>query len=167
MIKALIFDWGDTIMRDFPELTGPMSEWEHVELIPGADQALASLNDKYICVIATSAEASDTGQMRQSLQRVDVEKYFHGFASSKELLASKPQPEYFLKIASRLGLKPQECIHIGNIYSKDISSAKAVGMKTVFFNEKKISGDFPDADAIIHHMSSLPETILTLSNQCQ
>jgi len=29
MIKALIFDWGDTVMRDFPDCKGPMADWEH------------------------------------------------------------------------------------------------------------------------------------------
>lgn len=166
MIKALIFDWGDTIMRDFPELAGPMSEWEHVELIPGADKALQELTTQYICFIATSASASNTEQMRKSLKRVDVDKYFHGFVSSKELNAAKPQAEYFLKVASILNLMPEECVHIGNVYSKDISSAKAIGMHTVFFNENKTEGNFQDADAIIHHMSTLPETIKTLNNSC-
>lgn len=167
MIKVLIFDWGDTIMRDFPELTGPMSEWEHVELIPGADEAMSQLTTNYVCFIATSAAASDTMQMRKSLQRVDVEKYFSGFASSKELRAAKPDPEYYLKIVEMLNVKPEECIHIGNMYAKDISGAKAIGMHTLFFNEHKVAGDFPDADAIIHHMSELPLKIKTLSEKCQ
>ena len=38
-IKTLIFDWGDTIMRDLG-LPGPMKDWDRVEWIPGAKEML-------------------------------------------------------------------------------------------------------------------------------
>jgi FMN phosphatase YigB (HAD superfamily) len=53
---------------------------------------------------------------------------------------------------------------IGNVYEKDICGAKAVGMKTIFFNEKKLSGDFPDADKIIFSMTELNSAINSLMN---
>lgn len=165
MIKAIIFDWGDTVMRDFPGCTGPMCDWEHVELIPGIQEALEKLNPRYICFIATSAAESNTEQMRRSLRRVDVEKYFHGFASSRELQAAKPEAEYFLHVADLLQLPLTECVHVGNIYAKDIQPAKALGMRTVYFNEAQTPGSFPDADAVVHHLADLPEIIKTLDNQ--
>jgi len=35
MIRALIFDWGDTVMRVFPEFSGPMAHWPRVEAVHG------------------------------------------------------------------------------------------------------------------------------------
>ncbi len=167
MIKAIIFDWGDTVMRDFPEQDGPMAEWEKVELIPGVEGVLKSLSQKYLCVIATNAGVSDTEKMRKALARVDVEKYFQHFTSSKDLGVEKPDPEFFRKIASYLGMRENECIHIGNLYNKDIVGAKQAGLFTVLFNEKKISGVFPDADAVITTMDTLPEQIKSIELSCQ
>ena len=50
MVKALIFDWGDTVMRDYA-LKGPMHKWDKVNLIPGVEELLESVQEKYICII--------------------------------------------------------------------------------------------------------------------
>jgi len=53
---------------------------------------------------------------------------------------------------------------IGNDYKKDIEGAKAVGMTTIFFNEKLTTGHFPAADKIISSMESLYESVLHLTS---
>lgn len=159
MIRLLIFDWGDTIMRDDPSQPGPMAEWEHVEAIAGAPEILQQLSSTYTLAVATNAGVSDTALMRKALQRIDVEKYFTWFTSSKDLGVEKPDPDFFLKIVSHFNLKPSECIHIGNVYSKDISGAYQAGLYTIFFNEKNVAGDFPHAHRIIRAWSELPQTI--------
>ena len=155
MIKALIFDWGDTVMRDFPACQGPMAEWGHVEWVPLAEEALKILHKKYICCIASNAGYSDSVLMRKALERVGADKYFHYFFTSKDLGYEKPDVRFFQGIAGEIKIEPPECIMIGNGYEKDISGAKAVGMKTIFFNENFSAGDFPDADKIIYSMKEL------------
>lgn len=155
MIKALVFDWGDTVMRDFPEFSGPMSGWPRVENIPGIENALKVLSAHYPCYIATSARESDTAQMKKALERGGLVQYFRGFASSQEIGVAKPDPDYFRRILELFGLTPATTVHIGNIYSKDIEPAHNVGLQTVFFNEKQRPGDFPAADRIIAHMDEL------------
>jgi copper homeostasis protein len=159
MIRAIIFDWGDTVMRDIPGKDGPMADWEVVECIPGVEEALIGISEKYFCAIATNAGVSDTALMKKALERVGLAKHFQFFTSSKDLHSEKPDPLFFVKIASILGVKPEECIHVGNIYEKDIIGARACGMHTIFFNEKGISGDFRDAERMIVHMSQLTEAI--------
>lgn len=157
-IKALIFDWGDTVMRDFA-LSGPMSSWEQVEWIPGAENALHHLSGKYPCVIATSADHSDTQEMIDALKRIGADQYFMHFFSSKDLGHQKPDPMFFFKIAEELEFDASSCVMIGNAYKKDITGAKAAGMQTVFFNEHSDTGNFRAADAIINNMSELAELI--------
>ena len=155
MIRALIFDWGDTVMRDYPECIGPMAEWEHVEWVPFAEDALKILSEKYICCIASNAGYSNTALMRKALERVGAEKYFHYFFTSKDLSYEKPDPRFFQKISDEIKVNTTECIMIGNDYKKDICGAKAVGMKTIFLNEKMIIDVFPDADIMIHSLKDL------------
>ncbi|MFP4472129.1 MAG: HAD family hydrolase [Bacteroidales bacterium] len=157
-VKALIFDWGNTIMRDF-ELPGPMSQWQHVAWIPGAEEALKELSENYECAIATSADHSDTGKMIEALKRVGADTYFKHFFSSKDLGYQKPDPKFFQSIAEKLGVDISACVMIGNFYLKDIRGAKQAGMQTVFFNEKNLPGAYEDADEIIHSMDELAGVI--------
>ncbi len=155
-IRCIIFDWGDTIMRDFPEKEGPMYTWEHVEYIPGAAEILPFLSQsRRKMVIATNAGASDTEAMIKALQRLGADQYFHEFFSSKDLRYEKPEPRFFRSISNTMMMKPEECIMIGNSYEKDIVGAKKSGMATIFFNENDLQGDFPLADFIITDLLEL------------
>jgi putative hydrolase of the HAD superfamily len=165
MIKALIFDWGDTVMRDYPECKGPMADWEHVELIPYIEDALKILSHNYICCIASNAGFSDTPLMCKALKRVTAEKYFDYFFTSKDLGYEKPDINFFQKIAEEIKINLEECIMIGNDYKKDITGAKTAGMKTIFFNEKNIAGQFPDADMEIHSMMELIKISQKINNK--
>jgi putative hydrolase of the HAD superfamily len=165
MIKALIFDWGDTVMRDYPKLKGPMFEWEHVELIPDVTDALEQLKHYYICCIASNAGASTTRLMCWALKRVHAVKYFLFYFTSKDLGYEKPDKRFFLKISERIRIKPEECIMIGNDYSKDIEGAKAAGLKTIFFNEKSQKGKYPHADKVIKSMTELIAAVQELDDK--
>ena len=156
MIRALIFDWGDTIMRDFPKKRGPMYLWKHVEWIPEAEDALKRLHEKFIMVIATNAGESDTFAMKKALKRVGADKYFSHFYSSKDLGYKKPDVMFFSSIAKHIHALPEECAMIGNIYEKDIEGAKHCGMFTVLFNENSLEEEFPLADRVITCFSQLP-----------
>ncbi len=155
MIQALIFDWGDTIMRDFPEKEGPMVLWDHVEWIPGAEKALKQLHDKFVMVIATNAGQSDTQAMIKALERVGAGQYFQYYFSSKDLKFEKPDVRFFKTICEQIGLLPEQCAMIGNLYEKDIIGAKQSGMFTVLFDEKQSEGKYLLADKVIADMEEL------------
>lgn len=154
MIKLLVFDWGDTIMRDF-DLPGPMSDWPDVAWIEGAETALRTLSSKYTCAIATSADHSDVAEMKKALKRVGADRYFHLFYSQKELGYKKPDVQFFTSVLRLSGFAPSESAMIGNLYDKDIIGAKAAGMTTCWFNETDIHGNHPLADHIITRMEQL------------
>ena len=101
MIKALIFDWGDTIMRDYPQLKTPMYTWDHVEYIPEAESTLKHLCRNYTMVIATNAGQSDTDAMIKALKRVNADRYFNSFFSSIDLGYEKPDKLFFKKVGLR------------------------------------------------------------------
>lgn len=155
----LIFDWGDTIMRDF-DVPGKMKDWEHVEYIEGAEEMLQEISGHFLCCVATSADKSDTNDMIAALRRVDADKYFSHFFSSAELGVAKPNPEFFATILRKLDFRNAIYFSIGNLYEKDIVPAKQAGLKSIWFNEYKIKGDFPDADYIINSWSELPGILL-------
>ncbi|HMM12566.1 MAG TPA: HAD family hydrolase [Bacteroidales bacterium] len=153
-IKAFVFDWGDTVMRDFG-LAGPMSAWDRVAWIPGAEEALAYLSAKYCCIIATGASHSDVPEMRKALARVGADAYFHHFFSRFEIGYDKPDVRFFDSVLRLAGFRPQQTVMVGNLYEKDIIGAKAAGMTTIWFNEAGLTGHFPQADIIIGDLRQL------------
>lgn len=154
MKEAIIFDWGDTIMRDF-KLEGSMSVWEKVAWIDGAREMLEVFNNKYTCIIATSADHSNTDDMIAALQRVGAHKYFHFFFSQKELGFKKPDIRFFEEVIKQSHFEADACVMIGNSYEMDIVGAKKAGLTTVFFNENSIQGNFPAADFVVYKLIDL------------
>ncbi len=41
--RAILFDWGDTLMRVFPEYDGPMYAWPRVEAVEGTAEKTAAM----------------------------------------------------------------------------------------------------------------------------
>lgn len=153
-IRSIVFDWGDTVMRDFAK-EGPMSLWDVVAWVPGAEESLQYLSQKYCCIIATSASHSGVEEMKAALSRVGADRYFNYFLASNDLGFYKPDPAFFEAVLKSSRFLPAESVMVGNLYDKDIIGAKAIGMTTVFFNESGIKGYFPAADHVISRMNDL------------
>lgn len=153
--KIIIFDWGDTLMRDFPEKHGPMCDWDVIEVMEGVPETLNELSKIFTLVVATNAGVSDTNLMRQALKRGNIEHFFTHFFSSKDLGYSKPDVRFFLSICQHTGVNPQDCIFIGNDYYKDIVGAANAGMYPIFFNHARWQGEAPAAKHIIQDISEV------------
>ncbi|MCX6272840.1 MAG: HAD family hydrolase [Bacteroidetes bacterium] len=161
-IDYLIFDWGNTVMRDLM-LPGAMKDWPAVEAIPGVEKALGELKPGYKLVIATSAEHSNTADMIQSLDRVNLTRYFDFFFSAKELGFRKPDPRFFVSILEQLGISADRVVSIGDKYLNDVEAAKKAGLGAILFNEDGTIGEYPCADAIIEKMNELKAAIVSIS----
>lgn len=153
MKRLIVFDWGNTIMRDFTNLPGPMCDWPHVEWVPGAEEALRYLSQSYKLCIATNAGYSDTIAMRKALNRIGAEVYFNWFFSSKDLNIRKPDPLFFYTIAQTCGFKPSDSVMVGDSYTNDIIGASEAGFTTVLLSGT--DGDYPEADYLINTMHEL------------
>lgn len=160
-LRAVIFDWGDTLMRDYVQYSGPMVDWPHVEIVPGVEDALSHLYKKYTCCVASNAGSSDSKLMSDALERVGIKMFFKEFFTSKELGAKKPDIKFFQEILNRLNMNPDEVIMVGNDYTKDIKPAKFIGMKTILYSEIKDIEPTPYADYTISSMSELYSVILS------
>jgi HAD superfamily hydrolase (TIGR01509 family) len=158
MTKALLFDWGNTIMVDFG-FPGPMCSWNKVALVEGAENALQILSEKYNCHLATNAGASTTKEVRLALSRVDVDKFFSEIFLADEIGFDKPDIRFYNAIIDRLGLPPDSFVMIGDNYFNDCIGAKKAGMKTVFLNTNCVTGSFPMADTVILVLDDLPRII--------
>ena len=152
-IKYLLFDWGDTLMIDYPEYKGAMVTWEKVSPMPEVIQTVPIISKKIRCAVASNAVESNAELMKQAFKRINLDTYFSMFITSKELGTNKPAPAFFERIASKLSLNTSEICMIGNDYDKDIVGAKNAGMKTIFITTQPY--EFPCADYVIASFGEL------------
>ena len=152
-IKCLLFDWGDTLMVDYPQYKGSMAFWEKVSPMPGVLETMPILHKRYNCIVASNAGDSDAGLMKQAFERIALDKHIAGFITSKELNAAKPSAAFFEGILNRFDLSVNEVVMIGNDYEKDITGAKNAGIKTVFITSQ--NNAFPNADFVVSSFDKL------------
>lgn len=81
---------------------------------------------------------------RAKLERTGLD--FEGLVmlTATQLGAAKPQPESYRGAASRLGLKAQDCVVIGDSLEADVLGARAYGMAAIHLDR---SGETPDSIA--------------------
>ncbi|UCE07278.1 MAG: HAD family hydrolase [bacterium] len=161
-IKALLFDWGNTVMKVLPEQNGPMASWSRVVTVEGIKETLPLLKDKYQIVLVSNAQDSDRALVRQALERVDLARYFDEIFTPQELKECKPAPNFYLNILKQIGAKPENAIMIGDDYENDIIAAKQVGLWTIWYNvdQKLLQNDgFPYHDAEIADIREVASVI--------
>ncbi len=162
MIRALLFDWGDTLMRVLPGETGPvMARWSRVEAIPGAQEALHTLHTSYRIALATNGGAAGVPLVREALARVRLDQHVDEIFTAQNLSTRKPDRAFFLAVLGHLGLRPDEAVMIGDSYAEDVVGAKEAGLFAVWWNERRrlCPDPGPLYDAELLEMRSLPQLL--------
>lgn len=132
MIKAVLFDWGDTVMEELPGMSGPMAEWKQVAATPGIRELLAELHGRVEICLATNAGESDQVKVRKALARVGLDEYFGRIYTARDLHSMKPQAAFFQTIMNDLGLTAEECLMVGNSISSDANGAAEAGLHSIW-----------------------------------
>ena len=141
MKKIYLFDWGGTIMREFPNETGPMVGWTRVEIMPHADEMLRALSKKADCYLATNARDSTKEEIAGALRRVGLDEYFKDIFCFRELGSAKPSSDYFDKICSKLGVDKSSIIMVGDHLQQDVIGVMEQGIKAILYDP---GGRHPD-----------------------
>jgi HAD superfamily hydrolase (TIGR01493 family) len=168
MIEVVIFDWGDTVMRDFPQYAGPMVEWPRVEAVPGIADALRALSPDFRLALATNAAASGAEKARAALARVGLDTYFTYVLTARELGVSKPDPAFFERALEVCGCVPHRAVMVGDNFRTDIVGAKHASLLAVWYNPRRDSAP-PEVpitpDATIHDLGDLAAAIRDLDRR--
>jgi putative hydrolase of the HAD superfamily len=65
------------------------------------------------------------------LNELDLQTIIDVIVTSSEVGVEKPHPSIFLRALDKVGITPQEAIHVGDQLFSDAQGAKAVGIKPV------------------------------------
>ena len=121
VINVYLFDWGDTLMVDFPGVTGKMCDWEIVEAVTGAKETLEELSKQSKIYIATGAADSTELEIQQAFERVGLSQYITGYFCKANLGLSKGSPEFLESILDKLKVPSSSVAMVGDNLVKDMA----------------------------------------------
>lgn len=162
---TILFDWGDTVMHDHPEITIPMVEWETIEVVKGIADVLEYLHSSGRRIgLATSAAISDEAQIRGALARGGLDTYFSHIYCFKN--TNLPKGEAFYRhILNDLGIRASETLMVGDGFEKDIEIPNHLGMFAVWFNPRSKETRKHELHVTVHSMQELREFFKSLDQK--
>ena len=129
--------------------------------LPGAQEALQTLSQKYRLFLASNGTAKvQAGRLASA----DISRYFEKIFVSQEIGANKPDIVYFDRCAAAIpGYAPEKAMMVGDSLTSDIQGGINAGMKTVWVNPRHMS--YPPhivPDYEIEYLHQLPALLNTL-----
>jgi HAD superfamily hydrolase (TIGR01549 family) len=96
-------------------------------LIPGVDQMLIRLKGHYPMAVVSARDEKSTMRF---LDQFDLVKYFDVIVTGLSAPYTKPYPHPILFAAQKMGVKPEECLMIGDT-TVDMRAGRSAGAQTV------------------------------------
>ena len=111
--------------------------WRHVyPWVPSTLQHLASHG--YRMSVISNAD----GRVKQGLQELGLAGYFEEIFDSHVVGYHKPDRRLFDHALDRLGLKPSECLYVGDLYYVDILGANRAGIAAIHLDPYRLYNGF-------------------------
>lgn len=133
--KVYLFDWGDTLMVDFPGVSGKMCDWDEVQAVEGAKDVLEAISADSKVYIATGAAESTPDEIQRAFERIGLAQYIDGYFCKTNVGIGKGCPEFIEAIIAQLGINGADVVMVGDSLEKDIRPALTAGARAVWFNQ--------------------------------
>ena len=157
--RCLLLDWGDTVMRVFPDYEGPMFAWPRVEAIAGIIEALAALRPDWTIALATNAADSEEGEIWSALARAGLDQLIDRVYCFRRVGHRKSAPGYFEQVLADLEIEPNHAVMVGDDFKADIVSANRSGIRAIWFHENGTDDKTNAMHRTIHGLTELPEAL--------
>lgn len=141
--KVFIFDWGNTLMKVFPDENGPMCRWPRVEAVENAPEVLRQLSKRADCFLATNARDSDKADIYSALKRVGMDTCIRDIFCFRDMGCEKPSEAYFSKMIRQLQANKHEIVLIGDSPEKDVRWAIDNGIAGILLDPENRHPDCP------------------------
>ena len=123
---------------DCDELTGEFlqiyeANWRLFDDVVPALDRLAHLP---LGVITNGLDA----QQRQKLELLGIADRFKVIVTSDATKLSKPDPRIFHHAAAAIGARPEQCVHVGDDWRRDVEGATAAGFRAIWLDRVRSRG---------------------------
>lgn len=121
--------------------------------IPGAAELLDYLKGKgYLLAVISNND----GYTEEKCEEVGIRRYLDFVFDSTRLDMVKPDRRIFKFAAEKMGISPQDAVHVGDMYGTDVMGALNAGSDVIWFNGRKMR-KFDDTD--VKEVSELSQII--------
>ena len=118
--------------------TEPFGLWSVA--IPEAPAVLEGLRRRGLRLAVVS---NSNGTVAEILHAVGLAPYFDAILDSAVVGFEKPDPRIFRHAADALGVRAEEAVHVGDLYSVDILGARSAGCRAILLDP---AGAWPPTD---------------------
>jgi len=130
---------------------------KNVVPLPGAIELIKLLNEHRIkTAIATSAVLKNIDVI---LKGLGIQDSFQAIAYGTEVAEGKPSPQIFQLAATRLGVRPADCVVIEDAIA-GVAAAKRAGMKCIAVTNSHPGMSLKNADLIVDTLEKVDIEIL-------
>ncbi|HJW74853.1 MAG TPA: HAD family hydrolase [Thermoleophilia bacterium] len=132
--------------------------------VEGAVEVVVELAAGYRLGLVSDTGLSPGRALREVLERLGLLRHFDFLYFSDEGGMSKPDPRVFSLVLEKLGARPCEAVHVGDIARTDIEGARRAGMRAIHFVGMNASdAEGSTADLVINRLVDLPAALEKLS----
>lgn len=151
------FGWSESLeelYRRRQELFHEECARAEIELLPGVEQVIRVLEEEGLRFAIASSGSGES--IRRILERLGLGNLFRVVVAGEDVANGKPDPEPYRLAASRLDVRPDECIAFEDS-ALGVRSAKAAGCFVVGVRNPNaaIAQDLSVADAVVEGMEQL------------
>jgi len=132
--RALLFDWGGTLMQTMPIYLGEKKGWSTVPPVDGAVEAVKKASKSWRVALATNASESSDDAMLAAFKPLGISDCFSSVYSYGRAGRPKPWAEFWRYALKDLQLPAERVVMIGDSYMDDIWGATEVGMNGIWLN---------------------------------
>ena len=128
------------------------SAWNLWETVPeGVPEALDAIRRTGLTMVVVS---NANGKLRELMARMDLARRFDVMLDSHEEGVEKPDPRLFQIALERSASRPEDTVHVGDLYRVDVEGARGAGLRAILLDS---AGLYADADCPrIRSLSDLP-----------
>lgn len=108
--------------------------YEYTVLRHGMTEVLEQLKGKYKLGILSNG---DSFSQHSKIRQVGIEHYFDVIVVSDDYGIDKPDARIFEKTCELLGVKPEECVMVGDVFSMDVLGSTRAGMTPIWIVSDK------------------------------
>ncbi len=121
---------------------------------PHHDRLMESLGAEYRLAICSNF--SDARTALDLLEEARLLRHFDATVISEEVGWRKPRPEIFRACLERLGVGPDETLHVGDRLREDVAGASELGVRTAWLTRRVAD----PAAALREHVGPAPTLVL-------
>ena len=131
MLKAVIFDFGHTIMNEVKAAETPLAS-RPIFLMPGLPDILARI--PFRMGIWANTKVAKERDVRLWLRKAGINHHFKWVITSVDAGARKPDRRFFSYALRKCKLKKDEILFVGNQLNTDIQGANDFGINCVWLS---------------------------------